>query len=142
YHLSKDLADRAIAMISDAKQVAPERPFFMYFCPGANHAPHHAPKEWADKYKGKFDMGYEKIREEILERQKQMGIVPQNTELSPVNPYADAKSADDKPWSPLDTVRPWDSLDATEKKLFARMAEIYAGFASYTDEQIGRVLDH
>jgi arylsulfatase len=142
YHLSKDLADRAIAMISDAKQVAPERPFFMYFCPGANHAPHHAPKEWADRYKCKFDMGYEKIREEILERQKKMGIVPVNTELSPINPYADAVSADGKPWSPLDVVRPWDALDATEKQLFARMAEVYAGFASYTDDQIGRLLDH
>jgi arylsulfatase len=142
YHLSKDLADRAIAMISDAKQVAPERPFFMYFCPGAGHAPHHAPKEWADKYKGKFDMGYEKIREEILERQKKMGLVPENTELSPVNPYADAKSTDGTPWSPLDVVRPWDSLDATERKLFARMAEVYAGYTSYTDDQIGRVIDH
>ena len=100
YHLSADLVDHAIGMIADAKQVAPEKPFFMYFCPGANHAPHHSPKEWADKYKGKFDMGYEKIRETILANQIKMGIVPPNTELSPINPYADRKSADGKPWSP------------------------------------------
>ena len=93
YHLSKDLADRAIAMIADAKQVAPEKPFFMYFCPGANHAPHQPPKEWADKYKGKFDEGYEAIREKILARQKKMGIVPANTELSPINPLAGVRRA-------------------------------------------------
>src|SRR5262245_45791160 len=102
YHLSKDLTDRAIAMIADAKQVAPDRPFFMYFCPGANHAPHHAPKEWADKYKGRFDMGYEKIREEILERQKHLGIVPENTELSPLNPYVDETGAEGTGWPQSD----------------------------------------
>ena len=142
YHLSADLVDHAIGMIADAKQVAPEKPFFMYFCPGANHAPHHSPKEWADKYKGKFDMGYEKIRETILANQIKMGIVPPNTELSPINPYVDRKSADGKPWSPLDVVRPWDSLADGEKKLFARMAEVYAGFCSYTDHEIGRLIDY
>jgi len=80
-------------MIADAKQVAPEKPFFMYFCPGANHAPHQPPKEWADKYKGKFDEGYEAIREKILARQKKMGIVPANTELSPINPLAGVRRA-------------------------------------------------
>lgn len=142
YHLSKDLADRAIAMIADAKQVAPERPFFMYFCPGATHAPHHAPKEWVDRYRGRFDMGYERIREQILERQKEMGIVPPNTELSPMNPYAGETSADGQPWSQLDIVRPWDSLSDSEKTLFTRMAEVYAGYASYTDHQIGRLIDY
>lgn len=80
-------------MIADAKQVAPEKPFFMYFCPGANHAPHQPLKEWADKYKGKFDEGYEAIREKILARQKKMGIVPANTELSPINPLAGVRRA-------------------------------------------------
>ena len=74
YHLSRDLVDRAISMIADAKQIAPDRPFFMYFCPGAGHAPHHAPKEWVDKYKGRFDEGYEAIRESILANQKKLGL--------------------------------------------------------------------
>jgi arylsulfatase A-like enzyme len=142
YHLSKDLVDRAIGMIADAKQVAPEKPFFMYFCPGANHAPHHAPKEWADRYKGKFDMGYEKIRESILEKQKQMGIVPQNTDLSPMNFYAEEASVDGKPWNPAEIVRAWDSLSTDEQALFTRMAEVYAGFCSYTDSEIGRLIGY
>jgi arylsulfatase len=142
YHLSKDLADRAIAMIADAKQVAPDRPFFMYFCPGASHAPHHAPKEWADRYKGRFDMGYEEIRETILERQKKLGIVPANTELSPLNPYAAQTSPDGKPWPPSDTQLDWDSLADDQKRLFTRMAEVYAGFCSYTDHEIGRLIGY
>ena len=142
YHLSKDLVDRAIAMIADAKQVAPQKPFFMYFCPGANHAPHHSPKEWADRYQGAFDMGYEKIRDTILENQKRMGVVPPNTELSPMNPYANETSPDGTPWSPLDVVRPWDSLSDDEKRLFCRMAEVYAGFLSHADHEIGRLLDY
>jgi arylsulfatase len=142
YHLSKDLADHAIAMIADAKQVAPERPFFMYFCPGANHAPHHSPKEWADKYKGVFDEGYEKIREGILAKQKAMGIVPPETELSPINPLAGVKSVEGKEQSPFDVVRPWDTLSDDEKKLMVRMAEVYAGYSSYTDHELGRLIDY
>jgi arylsulfatase A-like enzyme len=142
YQLTADLVDHAIAMIADAKQVAPERPFFMYFCPGANHAPHHCPKEWADKYKGKFDMGYEKIREQILAKQKKMGIMPESTELSPMNPLGDMKSVDGKPFPMTDMVRPWDSLSADEKKLFIRMAEVYAGYSSYADHEIGRLIDY
>ena len=76
YHLTTDLADKALEFIRDAKAVAPDKPFFFYFCPGACHAPHHAPKEWADRYKGKFDMGYEAYRELVFERQKKMGIMP------------------------------------------------------------------
>ncbi len=129
-------------MIADAKQVAPERPFFMYFCPGANHAPHHSPKEWADKYKGTFDKGYEKIREQILDNQKKLGIVPPNTELSPINPLAGVKSVDGKEQSPFDLVRPWDSLDEDEKTIMRRMAEVYAGYSSYTDHEIGRLIDY
>jgi len=142
YHLSKDLVDQAIGMIADAKQVAPERPFFMYLCPGATHAPHHVPKAWADRYKGKFDMGYEKYREIVLANMKKLGTVPQTTELSPINPMADAKSATGLPWPVADTVRPWNSLNEDEKKLFCRMAEVYAGYSSYTDHEIGRLLDY
>ncbi len=142
YHLSKDLADHAISMIADAKQVAPERPFFMYFCPGANHAPHHPPKEWADQYKGVFDEGYEAIRDKILANQKKMGIVPTSTELGPINPLAGLKSVDGKEQSPFDLVRPWDSLSEPEKQIMVRMAEVYAGLCSYTDHEIGRVIDY
>lgn len=136
YHLSKDLVDKAIGFIQDGKQIVPEKPWFMYLAFGANHAPHHSPKEWADKYKGKFDMGYEKYREIVFENQKKMGLIPENTELSAINPW---------PWpdiiSETDQVLPWDSLSDDQKKLFARMAEVYAGFSSYTDYEIGRLLD-
>jgi arylsulfatase len=142
YHLSKDLVDRAIAMIGDAKQVAPDRPFFMYFCPGASHAPHHAPKEWSDEYRGEFDLGYEEIRETILTRQKEIGVVPQCTSLSPINPYAERTGVDGKPWPESDTQLPWGSLSEDQKRLFARMAEVYAGFCSYTDHEIGRLIDY
>ncbi len=144
YHLSRDLADKALEFIRDAKAIAPERPFFMYFCPGACHAPHHAPKEWADKYKGKFDMGYERYREIVLARQKQMGIVPENTTLPPINPIgtpADRKSPDGVPFPRFDYTKTWDSLPENEKQLYRRMAEVYAGFLSYTDHQIGRIID-
>jgi len=144
YHLSRDLADKALEFIKDAKAVAPDRPFFMYFCPGAAHAPHHSPKEWANKYKGKFDMGYEHYRELVLERQKKMGIVPENTTLPPINPLgttADTKSPTGLPFPPLDYVKPWDTLPEEEKQLYRRMAEVYAGFLSYTDHQIGRIID-
>jgi len=140
YHLTTDLTDKAIEFIKDAKMIAPEKPFFMYFCPGATHAPHHAPKEWIEKYAGRFDMGYEAYREIVFERQKQLGIFPPDTELSPLNPYAEQTSAEGVPWPPLDIVRPWDSLKAEEKRLFSRMAEVYAGFLSHTDHEIGRLL--
>jgi len=142
YHLTEDLTDKAIEFIRDAKVVAPDKPFFMYFCPGACHAPHHAPTEWIEKYKGTFDMGYDKYRELVFERQKQMGIMPANAELTPANPYAEETSHDGKPWNPVDVTRPWDSLSDDEKKLFARMAEVYAGFLSHADHHIGRLLDY
>ena len=142
YHLSKDIADKTIEFIRDAKVIAPDKPWFSYVCPGAGHAPHHVFREWADKYAGKFDMGYEKYREIVLENQKKMGIVPADTELSPINPYLDVKGPNGEPWPLQDTVRPWDSLNDEEKKLFCRMAEVFAGFLSYTDDQLGRVLDY
>jgi len=106
YHLTTDLTDKAIEFVKDAKAIAPEKPFFMYFCPGATHAPHHAPKEWIEKYKGRFDMGYEAYREQVFARQQELGIFPAGAELSPINPYAAEQSPDGKPWPELDTVRP------------------------------------
>ncbi len=144
YHLSKDITDKAIEFIMDAKTIAPEKPWFMYFCPGCAHAPHHVFKEWADKYKGKFDIGYEKIREQILANQKKIGLLPEGTRLSPINPHGepDVTGPEGQPWPKLDFVRPWESLSEEEKRLFVRMAEVYAGFVSYTDSEIGRLLDH
>ena len=98
YHLTVDLTDKAMEFIKDAKAIAPDKPFLLYYCPGAAHAPHHAPKDWIDRYEGKFDMGYEAIRETVFERQKQMGILPPGAELSPIDPYADTTSHDGKPW--------------------------------------------
>jgi arylsulfatase len=141
YHLTTDLTDKAIEFIKDAKVITPDKPFFMYFCPGATHAPHHAPTEWIEKYRGKFDMGYERYREIVFERQKEMGVFPADAELTPLNPYAGESSAEGKPWPALDVVRPWDELSDDEKRLFARMAEVYAGFLSHTDHEIGRLLD-
>ncbi|OBI42918.1 arylsulfatase, partial [Mycobacterium kyorinense] len=142
YHLSKDIADKAIEFIRDAKVIAPDKPWFSYVCPGAGHAPHHVFKEWADRYAGRFDMGYEQYRETVLKNQKSMGIVPSDTELSPINPYVDVTGPSGEAWPLQDTVRPWESLGADEKKLFTRMAEVFAGFLSYTDDQIGRILDY
>ncbi len=143
YHLTTDLTDKAIEFIRDAKMIVPDKPFFMYFCPGSrSHAPHHAPKEWIEKYKGRFDMGYEAYRELVFERQKKLGIFPEHAELTPLNPYSEEKSVEGKPWNPVDVVRPWESLsDDEESGFFCRMAEVYAGFLSHTDHEIGRLLD-
>jgi arylsulfatase len=142
YHLSADLADHAIAFIKDSKALAPDKPFFMYFCPGANHAPHQVSTEWSGKYRGTFDMGYERYREIVLENQKRLGLVPEHTELPPVNPYEGETSADGLAWPDSDVVRPWDSLSDDEKRVFCRMAEVYAGYSSFTDHQVGRILDY
>jgi arylsulfatase len=144
YHLSVDLVDKSIRFIRDAKAVAPDKPWFMYFCPGCAHAPHHVFKEWADRYKGRFDEGYEAIRAGILANQKKLGLLPDDVELSPINPHGEPnyQSPDGKPWPQLDFVRPWESLTDDEKRLFARMAEVFAGFVSYTDHEIGRLIDY
>ena len=144
YHLTDDITDKALEFISDAKAVAPEKPFFLYYAPGACHAPHHAPKEWIEKFKGRFDMGYEAIREQTLANQKKLGIVPADTELPPINPIGDETRTgpDGKPFPLLDVTRPWDSLDDGEKRLFSRMAEVYAGFLAHADHHIGRLLDY
>jgi len=125
YHITEDLVDKAISFIADSKQVAPNKPFFMYFCTGAMHAPHHVRKEWSDKYKGKFDGGWEAYRELVFARQKELGIVPQDAELSRHDP----------------DVKPWDECSPEEKKLYARMMEVFAGFLEHTDHHVGRLLD-
>ncbi|MGW0175489.1 arylsulfatase [Rhodococcus sp. NPDC003322] len=145
YHFSVDITDKAIEYIDDVKAIAPDRPVFLYYAPGCAHAPHHVPQEWADRYRGRFDEGYEAIRERTLARQKELGLVPENTELPPLNPIGtpDARTGPDgQPFPPLDYTRPWDTLSADEQRLFARMAEVYAGFLSHCDDQIGRMLDY
>ena len=136
YHFSKDIADRAINFIRDTKQSQPEKPWYLWYCPGANHAPHHAPQEYIDKYKGKFDDGYEAYREWALKRMIERGIMPENTELTPLNPMSKGTCIDG------DLVRPWNTLSDDEKRLFSRMAEVYAAFSEYTDVQIGRLIDY
>lgn len=136
YHFSKDIADKAISFIRDTKQADPDKPWYMWYCPGANHAPHHAPQDYIDKYKGKFDDGYEAYREWVLKRMVERGILPADTELTPINPMpADIAAAGDM-------VRPWATLSNDEKRLFSRMAEVYAAFSEYTDVQIGRLIDY
>ena len=136
YHLSKDLADHAIQMISDQKSANPSKPWFMWFCPGANHAPHQAPADYIAKYKGKFDDGYDAYRKWLLPRMIEKGILPKGTNLTDFNPMPKDQAA------PADYVRPWETLTADEKKLFSRLCEVYAAFSEYTDVQIGRIIDY
>ncbi len=145
YHLTVDLTDKALEFIQDAKAIAPEKPFFLYYAPGACHAPHHAPKAWIEKFKGDFDIGYEAVRERTLARQKELGIVPVDTELPPINPIGtpeDRTGPGGEPFPALDFTRPWDTLSDKEQQLFSRMAEVYAGFLAHADDQIGRLLDY
>jgi arylsulfatase A-like enzyme len=125
YHLGEDLADHAIKLMRDAHVNAPEKPFFMYFAPGAGHAPHHVSKEWADRYKGKFDAGWDAYRETVFARQKKLGLFPAEATLSPRDP----------------DVPEWDSLTDDERRLYARMMEVFAGFVSHADHHFGRILD-
>ena len=145
YHFSVDITDRALEYIGDVKSIAPDRPVFLYYAPGCAHAPHHAPREWADRYAGRFDAGYEAMRDEILARQKEMGLVPKDTTLPSLNPIGTPETRtgpDGEPFPPLDFTRPWDTLSADEQRLFSRMAEVYAGFLSHCDDQIGRLLGY
>jgi len=125
YHLTEDIVDKSIEFIRDQKSLVPEKPFFLYMCFGATHAPHQAPREFIEKYRGRFDEGWDKIREQWLARQKEMGIVPQNTDLAPRNPG----------------VKPWDELTEGEKKLALALQEAFAGFLDHTDHHIGRFVD-
>lgn len=124
YHFTTDMTNQAISWVRFQQALSPDNPFFIYYAPGATHAPHHVPKAWAEKYKGKFDQGWDKLRELTLERQKRLGIVPQNTTLAP------------KPGD----IKDWEKLSADEKKLFARQMEVYAGFAEQTDYEAGRLI--
>jgi arylsulfatase len=124
YHLTPDLVEKAKAMIADAKQVAPEKPFFMFFCTGAMHAPHHAPKQWIDRYKGKFDKGWDAYRKEVFAKQKKMGVIPKDTVMSRHDP----------------DVENWNKLSADERRLYARMMEVFAGFLEHTDHYIGELI--
>jgi len=124
YHLTEDLVDRAMGFIADARQVDPEKPFFLYFAPGAMHAPHHVPKDWADRYTGAFDEGWEVYRERAFARQKELGVIPETCVLSRHDP----------------DVKPWAQCSAEERRLYARMMEVFAGFLEHTDHQIGRLL--
>lgn len=136
YHLSKDLADQALRMIRDVKQTEPDKPWYLWFCPGANHAPHHAPQEYIDRYKGAFDDGYEAYREWVLPRMIERGILPEGTDLSEMNPMPDGT------FTQTDVVRPWAELSDEERAMYCRMAEVFAGFSEYTDAQVGRIVDY
>jgi arylsulfatase len=132
YNLTTDLADDAIKYISGLNAAAPDKPFFVYYVPGGTHSPHQPTKEWIDKFKGKFDMGYEKLRDEIFANQKRLGVIPANTELTP---WPDGQAAYGGAKLPK-----WDSLSLIQKKLYSREAEVFAAYAAYTDNEIGRVI--
>ena len=125
YHLTTDLADKAIAWVRQAYSIAPGRPYFLYVATGATHAPHHTPKEWIEKFKGKFDGGWDKYREETLKRQKTLGVVPMDTKLTVRSEGLPA----------------WDSLNADQKRLYARMMEVFAGYAAHCDNELGRIVE-
>ncbi|MBL1097876.1 arylsulfatase [Streptomyces sp. 205] len=124
YHLTEDLADRAVDWIRRQHALQPDRPFFMYFAPGATHAPHHAPQEWADQYAGRFDAGWDALREEVFERQKALGVIPADAQLTAFNPE----------------VPHWDDMPDDLKPVLARQMEVYAGFLAHTDHHIGRIV--
>jgi arylsulfatase len=125
YHFTSDMTNEAIKWVTFQQAMTPDKPFMIYFAPGATHAPHHVPKEWIEKYKGKFDEGWDSLREKTLARQKEMGIVPENTQLPP------------KP----EAIKDWGELSEIERKLFTMQMETFAGFTEHTDYEIGRLVD-
>ena len=125
-HFSDQITDKAIGYVDRQKKAAPNKPFFLYYAPAATHAPHQVDKYWSDQYKGKFDKGWDAYREEVFERQKRLGLVP-----------ADAKLPDRNP-----DIKAWDQLSETEKRLYARFMEVYAGYLTYTDFEVGRFINH
>ena len=132
YNLNHDLADEAIHHMRELKAANPDQPFFLYYVPGGTHSPHQPTQEWIDKFHGKFDMGYEKLREEIFANQKRLGVIPPDTQLTP---WPEGQAAFGGATLPR-----WDSLTFLQKKLYAREAEVFAGYAAYTDHEIGRVI--
>ncbi|MCD4729043.1 MAG: arylsulfatase, partial [Bacteroidales bacterium] len=125
YHFTTDMTNQAINWVKAQQSMTPDKPFFVYFATGAVHAPHHVSKEWSDKYKGQFDKGWDAVREGTVEKMKSMGIIPENTNLAP------------KP----EDIKDWDMLTDDERKLFARQAEVFAGFMEMTDYEVGRLMD-
>jgi arylsulfatase A-like enzyme len=125
YYLTTDLADHAIAWVRKVKSIAPDRPFLLYVAPGATHAPHQVPQDWIDKFKGKFDMGWDKYREETIERQQRLGVIPANTKLTERSAGLPA----------------WDTLNADQKRLYARMMEVFAAYGAECDYEMGRIID-
>jgi len=125
-HLSEQITDKAIFYLTRQQKVAPDKPFFLYYAPGATHAPHQVAKEWSDQYKGKFDGGWDVFREEVFARQKKLGIIPANAVLPPRNP----------------AIKAWNTLPADEKKLYARFMEVYAGYLTYTDHEVNRLVSY
>ena len=124
YHFTTDMTNQAISWMQAQQSLTPDKPFFMYFATGATHAPHHAPKEWIEKYRGQFDMGWDKLREQTLARQIELGVVPPGTKLA----------------SKPQAIKDWDQLTPDERRLFARQMEVFAGFASHTDNEVGRLV--
>jgi len=125
-HLNEQITDKAIFYLTRQHKVAPDKPFFLYYAPGATHAPHQVSKEWSDQYVGKFDAGWDAFREEVFARQKKLGIIPANAVLPARNPG----------------IKAWNSLSADEKKLYARFMEVYAGYLTYTDHEVGRLINY
>ena len=125
-HLNEQITDKAISYLTRQHKVAPDKPFFLYYAPGATHAPHQVSKEWSDQYVGKFDAGWDAFREEVFARQKKLGIIPANAVLPARNPG----------------IKAWNSLSADEKKLYARFMEVYAGYLTYTDHEVGRLINY
>ena len=125
-HLSDQITDKAIFYIDRQKKAAPDKPFFLYYAPGATHAPHQVDRYWSDQYKGKFDKGWDVFREEVFERQKELGVIPANAVLPDRNP----------------DIKAWDKLTPEEQKLYARFMEVYAGYLTYTDFEVGRLINH
>ena len=125
YHFTEDMTDQAIDWVRQQKALMPDKPFFVYYAPGATHAPHHVPPEWSDKYKGQFDEGWDALREETLARQKELGVIPADAELT-------ARPAE---------IPAWDDMPDELKPVLARQMEVYAGFLEHTDHHVGRLID-
>jgi arylsulfatase len=125
YHLMADMTDKAIGWVRQQKSLMPDKPFFAYFAPGATHAPHHVPAEWAERYRGRFDDGWDALRERIFTRQKELGVVPRDAQLTPRHPEIPA----------------WTDMPEDLKPVLRRQMEVYAGFMEYTDHHVGRLLD-
>src|SRR5512134_782379 len=126
YHLMEDMTEKALAWIGQQKALSPDKPFFVYFAPGATHAPHHVPREWADKYKGRFDGGWDKLRQETFARQLKLGVIPPDCRLTARHKEIPA----------------WDQMPAALKPVLCRQMEVYAGFMEFTDHHVGRLIDH